>query len=175
MKQQGYEDGTDQVCQLQRSVYGLKQALRCWNKRIGNHLVKLGFKVSKADPCHYIRESNGQKLMLVLYVDDGLLTLTDPELLNCFLQELRIEFKIETRSPNYFLGLEIVHTSNGKLIISQKALAKKILERFNFSECRPVSTPVLKTECTGKGKEVVPEEEKTEDEEKKEEKEKKED
>jgi len=105
--------------------------------------------------------------MLVLYVDDGLLTSTDPELLNCFLLELRTEFKIETRSPNYILGLKIVHTSNGQLIISQKALVKKILERFNFSECRPVSTPILKTECTGKGKEVVPEEEKTEEEEKK--------
>jgi len=103
MKQpEGFGDGTDQVCQLQRSLYGLKQAPRCWNKRIGNHLVKLGFKVRKADLCLYIRESNGQKLMLVLYVDDGLLTSTDPELLNCFLQELRTKFKIETRSPNLF-------------------------------------------------------------------------
>lgn len=32
----GYEDGTKRVCKLQKGIYGLRQAPRCWNKRFTN-------------------------------------------------------------------------------------------------------------------------------------------
>jgi len=71
MKQpDGYDDGTGKVCKLRRSLYELKQAPRCWNRRIGKFLEKLHFRVSKEEPCLFIRESNGAKVVLVLYVDD---------------------------------------------------------------------------------------------------------
>ena len=63
MKQpQGYEDGTSKVCQLKRSLYGLKQAPRCWNKRLGAFLQQHRFRASDADPCLYVRETDGKKL-----------------------------------------------------------------------------------------------------------------
>jgi transposase InsO family protein len=140
---QGYEDGTSKVCQLKRSLYGLKQAPRCWNKRFGDFLQRHGFKASDADPCLYIRERGGQKLILVIYVDDGLLAATDQREMEIFIEELKSEFKIVSKKADYFLGLEIEHEE--KFIkIHQKTYAKKILERFNFSECKPVSTPMLK-------------------------------
>jgi transposase InsO family protein len=140
---QGYEDGTSKVCQLKRSLYGLKQAPRCWNKRFGDFLQRHGFKASDADPCLYIRERSGRKLILVIYVDDGLLAATDQREMEIFIEELKSEFKIVSKKADYFLGLEIEHEE--KFIkIHQKTYAKKILERFNFSECKPVSTPMLK-------------------------------
>jgi transposase InsO family protein len=140
---QGYEDGTSKVCQLKRSLYGLKQAPRCWNKRFGDFLQRHGFKASDADPCLYIRERGGRKLILVIYVDDGLLAATDQREMEIFIEELKSEFKIVSKKADYFLGLEIEHEE--KFIkIHQKTYAKKILERFNFSECKPVSTPILK-------------------------------
>lgn len=144
MKQpQGYEDGTNKVCQLKRSLYGLKQAPRCWNKRLGAFLQKHEFKASDADPCLYIRERNGRKLILVIYVDDGLMAATDSQEMEEFIGELRSEFKIVAKKASYFLGLEIQQAENF-IKISQKAYAKKVLERFNFSDCKPVSTPMLK-------------------------------
>ena len=44
-----------------------------------NVLQKLAFEVSEADPCLYVRSRNGKKLILVLYVDDGLLAANDQE------------------------------------------------------------------------------------------------
>ena len=37
----------------QRSLYGLKQSPRCWNKRFVDFMLKLGFAVSDADPSLY--------------------------------------------------------------------------------------------------------------------------
>jgi len=58
------------------------KAPRCWNKRFEAFLIKQGFKVSAADPCLYVRYRDGKKLLLALYVDDGLLAATDIQELN---------------------------------------------------------------------------------------------
>lgn len=140
---EGYNDQTGRVCKLNKSLYGLKQAPRCWNKRFGGFLLSLGFQVSEADPCLYTRERNGMKLILVVYVDDGLVAASNLEELRRFLIELKQEFKVISKEANYYLGLEINSTSKG-LKICQKAHVRKILDRFNFTDCKPVSTPILK-------------------------------
>lgn len=154
MKQpDGYDDGTGKVCKLRRSLYGLKQAPRCWNRRIGKFLEKLQFRVSKEEPCLFIREKNGAKVVLALYVDDGLVAATHQEDLQEFLGQLEAEFKIVQNEATYFLGLEIEKFDNGDIKICQKSYAQKILERFNFSDCHPVSTPMLPSpESSNSGK-----------------------
>lgn len=135
MKQpEGYNDGSKRVCKLKRSLYGLKQAPRCWNKRLVNYLIKIGFKVCEADPCLFARDRNNKKLILVLYVDDGLLCGTDESELEILLNELRSEFKITCKKADYFLGLEI-SKENGAIKISQESYAKKVIEKFNFENC----------------------------------------
>src|SRR5579871_3412867 len=46
-----YEDGTALVCQLQKAIYGLKQAGRVWNELLNRTFAELGYTRSKADPC----------------------------------------------------------------------------------------------------------------------------
>lgn len=153
MKQpEGFSDGTDKVCQLKRSLYGLKQAPRCWNKRVSGVLTKFKFRVSEADPCLYFREENGKKIILVLYVDDGLVAGTDENDIEIFLNELSKEFKIVSKEANYFLGLEI-QQGKGFVRICQRSYAKKILERFNFQNCKSVSTPIISNSTSESGKE----------------------
>ncbi|GKA41760.1 retrotransposon protein, putative, ty1-copia subclass [Tanacetum coccineum] len=40
------------VCKLQRSIYGLKQASRSWNKRFDEKIKKFGFAQNLDDPCN---------------------------------------------------------------------------------------------------------------------------
>lgn len=47
-------DHPDYVCKLQRSLYGLKQALRAWNERFIKFLLSLGFKSSYADSSFFL-------------------------------------------------------------------------------------------------------------------------
>ena len=61
---------------LKRSIYGLKQAIRKWHKRFGNHMVSCGFEKSlyDEDECVYIKRKHGVPVAyLLLYVDDMLL------------------------------------------------------------------------------------------------------
>ena len=39
------------VCKLKKSLYGLKQSPRCWNKAFQEYMEQIGFNESAADPC----------------------------------------------------------------------------------------------------------------------------
>ncbi|GFT19772.1 retrovirus-related Pol polyprotein from transposon TNT 1-94 [Trichonephila clavipes] len=145
MKQpEGFKDGSGRVCKLKRSLYGLKQSPRCWNKCFGQFLTDLGFKASEADPCLYIRKGKVRKLLIVLYVDDGLIAATDQQDSEMFIKELKTKFKISVGKVSCFLGLEIEHHKDNSITINQKGYARKILKCFGFEECKPVAMPMLK-------------------------------
>ncbi len=45
----------EEVCRLQRPIYGLKQSSNCWNNEFNKFLLQFGFLRSKYDPCVYYR------------------------------------------------------------------------------------------------------------------------
>ena len=60
------------VCKLKKSLYGLKQSPRCWNKAFQEYLESIDFVQSVADPCVYVK--NGETLTVIaVYVDDLIL------------------------------------------------------------------------------------------------------
>ncbi|GKB53021.1 retrotransposon protein, putative, ty1-copia subclass [Tanacetum coccineum] len=61
------------VCKLQRSIYGLKQASRSWNKRFDEEIKKFGFHQNLDEPCVYQKASGSNVIFLILYVDDIIL------------------------------------------------------------------------------------------------------
>lgn len=61
------------IVKLQKSLYGLKQSPRQWNKRFNEFLNKFNFIASEADCCVYKGNVEGERVLLALYVDDGLI------------------------------------------------------------------------------------------------------
>ena len=141
---EGCDDGSGRVCHLKRSLYGLKQAPRCWNKKFNDFLTKEGFKSSFADPCLYIRNRNGRKLILVLYVDDGLIASSNKEDVEQFITDLKKSFQISCSEAKFYLGLEIAQEKDG-IKITQKGYIEKILKKFNMENANPVETPIIKS------------------------------
>jgi hypothetical protein len=62
------------VCRLKRALYGLKQAPRAWYTWIDNYFTGLGLTKSEADANLYQILVEGKLLIIVLYVDDLILT-----------------------------------------------------------------------------------------------------
>lgn len=138
----GFSDGTSKVCKLNKSLYGLKQASRCWNKKF-THFIKLfEFVQSEADPCVFIRKTNGETIILAIYVDDGLLAATNESCIQPVIVFLRKHFEVKEFEAKCYLGLQIDQRLDGSIFINQKAYAKKVIERFGMVDAHPVSTPM---------------------------------
>jgi hypothetical protein len=75
-KPEGFEtfDRESHVCRLKRALYGLKQAPHAWYTRIDSYFTRLGFTKSEADANLYQFVVEGKLLIIVLYVDDLILT-----------------------------------------------------------------------------------------------------
>jgi hypothetical protein len=58
---------------LKKSLCGLKQAPRNWNKTITAWLEEYGFSQSKVDPGIYVFSKEGALYVLALYVDDNII------------------------------------------------------------------------------------------------------
>lgn len=63
----------DDVCKFSKSLYSLKQALRSWCHESSSWLVKDGFKNSIIDTILFIKHSDSNVFLLLVYVDDILL------------------------------------------------------------------------------------------------------
>ena len=84
MQPEGFVDpkNADKVCKLQRSIYGLVQASRSWNKRFDEVIKAFGFVQVYGESCIYKKVSGSSIAFLVLYVDDILLIGNSIELLD---------------------------------------------------------------------------------------------
>jgi len=52
MKQpEGYDDGTGQICELIKTIYGLKQSGHKWNHKLDTKLKNLSYTRLYSDPC----------------------------------------------------------------------------------------------------------------------------
>ncbi|GJU45860.1 retrotransposon protein, putative, ty1-copia subclass [Tanacetum coccineum] len=63
----------NRVCKLKRSIYGLKQASRQWNKRFNDKIKKFNSTQNRDELCVYLKASGSNVTFLILYVDDILI------------------------------------------------------------------------------------------------------
>eukprot|EP00253_Pinus_taeda_P024698 PITA_24698 len=70
------------VCRLKKSLYGLKQAPRAWYAKMDSFLLESGFSRCHSNNIVYTKKVGKSLIILVLYVDDLILTGSDPNLIN---------------------------------------------------------------------------------------------
>ena len=95
------------VCRLKKALYGLKQAPRAWYARMDAYLQRIGFTKSFFYPNLYIKVVDGEPVIILLYVDDLLLTCIECRIEECT-KQLAAQFDIKDLGwMHYYLGLEV--------------------------------------------------------------------
>lgn len=136
---EAYHNGSNLVCKLNRSVYGLKQAGRQWNLKLDNALKKFGLIRSLMDPCiYYTKKMN---LLIAIYVDDFLIFYTKLDELNDLKKFLNETFKMKDLGPaKHCIGINIKQTGKG-IELNQTRYIEEVLNRFRMQDCKPVKNP----------------------------------
>ena len=104
-------------------------------------MQELGFTKSDADPNLYFIVVGEEPLILVLYVDDLVITGAKRLIEGCK-RDLASKFKMKDIGlMHYFLGLE-VWQEEGHFFLGQGKYIVDILSRFHMEDCKPMSTPM---------------------------------
>ncbi|BBH09462.1 hypothetical protein Prudu_021967 [Prunus dulcis] len=117
-----------------------KQAPRAWNAKFTSHLR--AFIVSHSDPSLFVKHVGSNSVILLLYVDDIILTGYKDSLVQEIIDKLSDVFEMKDMGRlTYFLGLQISYNDNGDIFVCQTKYATDLLAKVRMDTCRPCTTP----------------------------------
>ena len=105
------------VCKLNKSLYGLKQASRCWYKRFDSFIISLGYNRPSSNHCTYYKRFDGDNnfIILLLYVDDMLVAGPNKAQIQELKAQLATEFEMKDLGlANKILGMQIYRDRNNR-------------------------------------------------------------
>ncbi|CAI7850070.1 unnamed protein product [Closterium sp. NIES-53] len=130
----------NQVCQLQKSLYGIKQATRLWQQYLHARLTRIGFKQLPHD----------DYILLIVYVDDLLYIGSNDGITTWFEGELQRDLTITVSSTvTQYLGLNIREEKDA-IYLSAEKYADTIAKRFTLTPSA-INTPYRYTAGNDKG------------------------
>jgi hypothetical protein len=130
------------VCHLRCALYGLKQAPRAWFQRFNSVITAAGLTPSDHDPTLFIHTSSHGRTLILLYVDDMLITGDDSDYITFVKERLYEQFMMsDLGSLSYFLGIEIVSTADG-YYLSQSKYTQEVIARSGLTDTWTAATPM---------------------------------
>ncbi|KAF1333661.1 Integrase catalytic core protein, partial [Globisporangium splendens] len=143
---EGMEIDSDHDClELLKSIYGLKQASRVWNETFDEFVRSIGFAVSDFNPCLYLKVVDDQCALLLVYVDDVIVTGSSVEIIAQVKQQLKQRFEMtDSGKCKFVLGIELIDhdDDDGSVTLCQRRYVDDILRRFGMEECKSAASPV---------------------------------
>lgn len=83
---------------------------RAWFDKFSSYLLEFGFVCSLKDPSLFVYKQNKDVIIMLLYVDDMVITSNDSEVMKKFMAELSTEFQMKDLGQMpYFLGIQAQH------------------------------------------------------------------
>ena len=129
------------VCNLEKSLYGLKQSSRRWNKVFRECIEKICFIQASADSCVFIRKD--ALTIIGVHVDDPMILARNITEMRSDKNGLKLQFKIKDMGElHYYVGVCVVQdVKNKQVFLHQGHYVEKMLEKFGQTEAKLVSTP----------------------------------
>ncbi|CAN6696160.1 unnamed protein product [Malus baccata var. baccata] len=102
----------------------------------------MGFKASTSDSSLFVKQCENDMVILLLYVDDIIITSSNSSKVQRIITELSKVFELKDMGRlTYFLGLQITYKSNGDIGVNQSKYVKDLLHKAGMDSCKPASTP----------------------------------
>ncbi|CAI7926639.1 unnamed protein product [Closterium sp. NIES-53] len=136
----GSHGETNQVCQLQKYLYGIKQAPRLWQQFLHARLTRIGFKQLPHDQGMYRLSKNDNYILLIAYVDDLLYIGLNDGITTWFEGELQQDLTLTVSSTvTQYLGLNIREEKDA-IYLSAEKYADTMAKRFTLTPSA-ITTP----------------------------------
>ena len=130
------------VCKLNRALYGLKQSPHAWYTKLSTYMLKCGFQGSKFDTSVFFSNKGSSIIILLIYVDDIIITGSHSILVNSLIDQLHNQFALkDLGSLSYFLGIQVTRTPSSLHLCQHKCITD-LLYRAQMFDCKHASTPM---------------------------------
>lgn len=131
------------ICKLRKSLYGLKQSPRAWFGRFNAVVTEFGLRRSSYDHSVFYNSSSSGCILLVVYVDDIVITGSDKTGIKKLKDFLASQFQTKDLGPlRYFLGIEVSRSRKG-ICLSQRKYCLDILKDSGMIETKPCEAPMI--------------------------------
>ena len=141
-------DPKEYVYRMKKSLYGIPFSGRTFQRVMEEFMDKLGFQKCATDKCTYIKWVNGERIIVLTYVDDLISMTKSDHLRKWWKSELSKRFKVVTFEDKceWILNMKIERGeySNGQkwTQLSQELAITKIAQACGLTECRRTNTPI---------------------------------
>lgn len=133
--------GETKVCKLLKSLYGLKHASRQWNLKLTTALLDVGFNQSAHDYSLCTLKKGPDIVIILVYVDDLLITGSNTQLITEAKDTLHQQFKLKDLGElKYFLGIEVLRSSKG-VVLNQRRYVSELIADIGLTGAKPAPTP----------------------------------
>ena len=129
------------VGRLNKAIYGLLHAGRCWNNKFCDDMTAIGFEQAKADPCVFHKVVDGDaEMVVVVHVDDILAHAKDQATMDRFAAELGQKFKLKDRGEaGYYMGCHITRNRKAReLKLDQHLYVESMVKRFDVKKATTI-------------------------------------
>jgi len=135
------ELNTQQVCELRKAIYGLRQSGKRWFDTAASFLKSQGFRQSQLDRGLFLKQEGNETSYLVLFVDDFILASSGSRLRQDILSAIKKRFKVTHKTtPDVYIGISIRRTQDF-IKLHQAPYIEELLERYDMKSCRGIETP----------------------------------
>ncbi|KAJ4715182.1 Retrovirus-related Pol polyprotein from transposon TNT 1-94 [Melia azedarach] len=138
----GYAHPSHKVSKLRHALYSLKQVPQAWFAKFSIVIQHLGFHSSSYDTTLFIRNTDHGCILLLLYMDDMIITGDDIDGISALKTSLQKHFEMKDLAQlNYFFGLEVLFYADG-YYLSQAKYASDLLAGAGLTNSKITFTPL---------------------------------
>lgn len=139
---EGIQVDNNKVLKLKKSIYGLKQAPKCWQEKLNSILADCNLSATHADTCMYHGVYDNAHVLLIIYVDDGIAASSNKQALVKLIDKIGTHLQMKLLDNNCVVGFQVIQNDDSSIILHQSRYILKILDQYNMIKCKEVSVPI---------------------------------